>query len=250
MVLCHAGFVDSGMWDGQWEEFGRFFHVVRFDMRDYGKSGRAHGPVARRKDLEGLLDQLGIQRAVLTGCSMGGTTVLDFALEHPERAAALVLVSAVPGGFEMRGEPPADLLAMFAAMQQGDLAQVSELQLRLWVDGPFRQPEQVDPAVRQRAAEMNRIPVEHGTFGLDTQPVDPLDPPAVTRLNQIRVPTLIVAGALDDPELLRAAEVMEQGIPEAKKVIIAGAAHVPNMEKPAEFNREVLGFLADAGLRA
>jgi pimeloyl-ACP methyl ester carboxylesterase len=250
LVLCHAGFVDSGMWDGQWQEFGQVFHAVRFDMRGYGQSGPAHGPVARRKDLEGLLDQLGLQRAVLIGCSMGGTTVLDFALEHPERAAALVLVSAVPGGFEMQGEPPADLLAMFAAMQQGDLAQVSELQLRLWIDGPFRQPEQVDRAVRQRAAEMNRIPVEHGTFGIDIQPLAPLDPPAVTRLNEIHVPTLIVAGALDNSELLRAAEVMEQGIPQAKKVIIAGAAHVPNMEKPAEFNRAVLDFLTDAGLCA
>jgi pimeloyl-ACP methyl ester carboxylesterase len=250
MVLCHAGFVDSGMWDGQWEQFSQFFHVVRFDMRGYGKSGRAQGPLARRKDLEALLDQLGIQRAVLIGCSLGGATVLDFALEHPERAAALVLVSAVPGGFEMQGAPPADLLAMFAAMQQGDLPQVAELQLRLWIDGPFRKPEQVDPAVRQQAAEMNRIPVEYGTFGLDIQPVDPLDPPAITQLHQVRVPTLIVAGALDDPELLRAAGVMAQGIPAAKKVIIAGAAHVPNMEKPAEFNRELLGFLAAAGLRA
>jgi 2-hydroxy-6-oxonona-2,4-dienedioate hydrolase len=250
LVLCHAGFVDSGMWDRQWEEFSRFFQVIRFDMRDYGKSDRVEGPVSRRRDLEGLLDRLGIQRAVLVGCSMGGTIVLDFALEHPERVDGLVLVSAGPSGFEMQGEPPPNLLAMFAAMQQGDLERVSELQLRLWVDGPFRQPEQVDPQVRQRAAEMNRIPVEHGTFMLDTQPVDPLDPPAATRLNQVRVPTLIVAGALDHPELLRAADMMEKGIPGTKKVIISGAAHVPNMEKPAEFNREVLSFLKDAGLRA
>jgi pimeloyl-ACP methyl ester carboxylesterase len=250
LVLCHAGFVDSGMWDSQWEASGEFFRVIRFDMRDYGKSDRAQGPVSRRKDLEGLLDQLEIQRAVLIGCSLGGTVVLDFALEHPERVAALVLVSAVPSGFEMQGAPPPDLLAMFAAIQQGDLAQVSELQLRLWVDGSFRQPEQVDPEVRQRAAEMNRIPVEHGTFMLDTQPVDPLDPPAAIRLNEVRVPTLIVAGALDHPELLRAADMMEEGIQEARKVVIAGAAHVPNMEKPAEFNREVLSFLKDAGLRA
>ncbi len=248
LVLCHAGFVDSGMWDSQWDEFGECCHVVRFDMRDYGKSDRAQGPVSRRKDLEGLLDQLGIQHAVLAGCSMGGTIALDFALEHPERVEGLVLVSADPSGFEMQGDPPADLLAMIAAMQQGDLKQVSELQLRLWVDGPFRQPEQVDPQVRQRAAKMNRTPVEHGTFRIDTQPVDPLDPPAVRRLNQIRVPTLIVAGALDHPELLRAADVMEKGIPGARKVVIAGAAHVPNMEKPAEFNREVLSFLKDAGL--
>ncbi len=238
------------MWDGQWEEFSRFFRVVRFDMRDYGKSDRAQGPLSRRKDLEGLLDQLGIRRAVLVGCSMGGTIVLDFALEHPERVEGLVLVSADPGGFEMQGDPPPNLLAMIAAMHQGDLEQVSELQLRLWIDGPFRQPEQVDPQVRQRAAVMNRIPVEHGTFRIDTQPFDLLDPPAVTRLNQLRVPTLLVAGALDHPELLRAADLMEQGIPGARKVIIGGAGHVPNMEKPAEFNREVLGFLTEAGLSA
>ncbi|MGE5602380.1 MAG: alpha/beta fold hydrolase [Nitrososphaerales archaeon] len=250
LVLCHAGFVDSGMWDGQWEEFSGFFRVIRFDMRDYGKSDRAQGPVSRRKDLEGLLDQLGIPRAVLVGCSMGGTVVLDFALAAPDRVEGLVLVSAGPSGFEMQGDPPPNLLAMIAAMQHGALAQVSELQLRLWVDGPFRQPEQVDPQVRQRAAEMNRIPVEHGTFRIETQPVDPLDPPAVARLNEIHVPTLIVAGALDHPEILRAAAVMEQGIPGARKVIIAGAAHVPNMEKPAEFNREVLSFLKDAGLCA
>jgi pimeloyl-ACP methyl ester carboxylesterase len=133
---------------------------------------------------------------------------------------------------------------MIAALQQGDLKQASELQLRLWVDGPFRQPEQVDPQVRQRAAEMNWIPVEHGTFGkVDAHPIDPLDPPAVSRLDEVHVPTLIVAGALDHPELLRAADVMEKGIPGARKVIIAGAAHVPNMERPAEFNREVLSFL-------
>jgi pimeloyl-ACP methyl ester carboxylesterase len=251
LILCHAGFVDSGMWDDQMDAFSQFFRVVRFDMRDYGKSDLAEGPVSRRKDLEGLLDRLGIQRGLLLGCSMGGTLALDFALEHPQRVAGLILVSADPSGFEFQGDPPPTLLAMISAMQQGDLEQVSELQLRLWVDGPFRQPDQVDPEVRQRAAEMNRIPVEHGTWGkVDTHPVDPLDPPAVRRLDQIRVPTLIVVGALDDPELLRAAGVMEKGIPAAKKVIIPGAAHVPNMERPAEFNREVLSFLQAAGFSA
>ncbi len=69
---------------------------------------------------------------------MGGTIVLDFALEHSEMVEGLVLVSADPSGFEMRGDPPPNLLAMIAAMQQGDLERASELQLRLWVGGPFR----------------------------------------------------------------------------------------------------------------
>ncbi|HEX9115228.1 MAG TPA: alpha/beta hydrolase [Anaerolineae bacterium] len=246
LVLCHAGFVDSGMWDDQWEEYARFFHVVRYDMRGYGRSGEALGPMSRRTELESLIDQLAIQHAVLVGCSMGGATVLDLALEHPEKAEALVLVSTVPGGFEFQGPPPPDLIDMFAAMRQGDLGRVSELQLRLWVDGRFRQPEQTDPQVRRRAAEMNRIPVERGTWArVDAQPLAPLDPPAVLRLDQIHVPTLIVDGALDDPEVLRAAGTMERGIPGARKLVIPDAAHVPNMERPAEFNQAVLSFLRE-----
>ncbi len=244
LVLCHAGFVGSRMWDDQWEEFARHFRVVRFDLCGYGKSPLPDRPTARRRELEALVDQLGIRRALLLGCSLGGTIALDFALEHPDRVDGLILVSAVPSGFEMRGEPPRDLVDMFSAGKQGDLKRVSELQVRLWVDGPFRRPEQVDPQVRRRAAEMNRIPVEHGTWGkVDMKPIDPLDPPAVRRLDEIHAPALIIAGALDDPELLRAADVMSAGIPGAQKVILPDAAHLPNMERSAEFSRAVFSFV-------
>src|SRR5690606_15491911 len=116
---------------------------------------------------------------------MGGATAIDFTLEHPEMVMSLIAVSAVPDGFEMRGEPPPDLMEMIGAMQQGDLKRASELQIRIWVDGMFRQPEQVDPNVRQRAAEMNWIPVSSGTMALDMQPVNPLTPPAIERLSAI-----------------------------------------------------------------
>lgn len=245
LVLAHAGFVDSRMWDDQWDAFAQHYRVIRYDMQGYGKSDPARGPISRWHELLEVLQQLGVERAALLGCSMSGTTVIDFTLEHPEMVSALIAVSADPSGFEMQGAPPPNLLEMIAAMQQGDLKRASELQIRLWVDGMFRQPEQVNPSVRQRAAEMNWIPVQNGTWVVaDTQPVNPLDPPAVGRLSEIRVPTLIMAGALDHPELLRAADVMASAIKGARKIILPDAAHVPNMEKPAEFNRAVLDFLA------
>ena len=78
---------------------------------------------------------------------------------------------------------------MFPAAKQGDAARVSELQMRLWIDGPTRQPDQVNPDVRQRAAAMNRIPVERNTFFVaDLQPFEPLTPPAIDRLDTITIP--------------------------------------------------------------
>jgi pimeloyl-ACP methyl ester carboxylesterase len=245
LVLIHAGFVDSGMWDAQWDEFAQHYQVIRFDMRGYGKSDPARAPVSRRRDLFRLLEQFGVDRAHLLGCSMGGEMIIDFTLEHPEMVSSLITVSATPSGFELQGEPPRYLFEMMDAAQKGDVDRASELQIRIWVDGMYREPDQVDPHVRQHAAAMNRIPVRNGTFAIaDMQPLDPLAPPAVKRLNEIRVPTLVIAGALDHPEILRAADVIKEQIPNAaKKVVIPDTAHVPNIEKPAEFNRLVLEFL-------
>ncbi len=192
-----------------------------------------------------MLDQVGVDRAILVGCSLGGDTILDFVLEHPDRVSGLVVVSAVPGGFQFEGEAPEPLVQMYSAVEQGDLALASELQMRIWIDGPFRQPAQVDPLVRRRAAEMSRTALAKETWGLaSAPPPDPLDPPAMRRLGEIHTPALIVVGELDNPEILRAAEVMVGAIPGAQKIVLPGCAHLPNMEKPAEFNQVVLSFLS------
>ena len=244
LVLIHAGIVDSRMWDDQWDAFTERYRVIRFDQRGFGKSDPAQGPVSRRADLLRLLDELEMERAAFLGISMGGEVAIDVALEHPERVSALIVASATPSGFEMQGEPPRYLLEMMEAAQQGDLERAVDLQVRISVDGPSREPEQVNPSVRQRAAEMNRMPMQHGTsFIADGQPLNPLDPPAATRLKEIRVPTLIIAGELDDPEILRAADVMAREIKGAQKVIIPDGAHLQNMENPQIFNEAVLRFL-------
>ena len=71
----------------------------------------------------------------------------------------------------------------------------------------------------------------------------PLEPPAINRLAEVRVPTLIVVGDEDVPQVIEAAGILEQGIAGAQKVVVAGTAHHPHMEKPEEFNRVVLDFL-------
>jgi pimeloyl-ACP methyl ester carboxylesterase len=245
LVLSHAAFLDSRMWDEQWAAFAGQYQVVRYDMRGYGKSDPVRGPRTRRHDLVRLLQHLNITRAHLLGCSMGGEIVLDLALEYPTLAASLIVVNGTPSGFELQGEPPPMLQEMIAAMQQGDIDRASELQLRIWVDGPHRQPEAVDPQVRQRASVMNRLFVANGTWAMaDLQPFNPLDPPAVSRFDEIDAPTLIISGPLDYAETLRAADMMTANLPNAKRVLIPGTAHVPNMEQPALFNQIVLAFLA------
>jgi pimeloyl-ACP methyl ester carboxylesterase len=247
LVFLHAVPFDSRMWKAQWDDFRQRYKVIRYDLLGFGMSDPLNRPVSRRQELYRVLEETGVNRVVLVGSSLSGETILDVALERPELVSGLIVVSAVPGGFEMQGEPPKELLDMMAAFEQGDLELTSELQLRIWIDGPFRQQEQVDHLVRQRAAEMTRNTLTKGawTFSFAPDPA-PLDPPAAQRLDQINAPALIVAGRLDNPELLRAAGVMASQIPDAKQVIIPDAAHLLNMEKPAELNQAVDDFLSDS----
>ncbi|MFN8441329.1 MAG: alpha/beta fold hydrolase [Caldilineaceae bacterium] len=244
LVLSHAAFLDGRMWDSQWDAFTQHYRVVRYDMMGFGRSEVATGQRSRRADLLRLLDHLQIERAHLLGCSMGGEIVIDLALEHPERVESIIVVNGVPNGFEMQGEPPPHFMEMIAASQAGDVDLTSELQLRIWFDGPYRTTDQVDAqAARQYASTMNRIFVVNGTFAVDMQPLNPLTPPAIERLNEIHIPVLIINGALDHAEVLRGAELMLAKIPQAQQVIIPNTAHVPNMEEAEIFNKSVLDFL-------
>ena len=107
-----------------------------------------------------------------------------------------------------------------------------------------REPEQVDFMLRRKALEMNRIPVSQSTFFIaDTQPINPLNPPAITRLELVKCPTLVVAGSFDHPEVLRAADEMVNRIPNARKTMIASTGHVPSYEQPGTFVKLLLDFL-------
>ncbi len=246
LVLSHAAFLDSRMFDALWGTLAEHFRVIRYDMRGFGQSSPVKGPVCRRDELDQLLNTLDVTQAHLVGCSNGGQISLDLALEQPQRVASLILVDSTPSGFELQGVPPRHMFEMFEAMQRGEVERGNELQIRIWLDGEYREPAQVDPALRQRALAMNRIPVERNTFLMaDAQPVNPLDPPAITRLETVNCPTLIVAGSLDHPEVLRAADEMAARIPDARKAIIEGTGHVPGYEQPATFAALLLDFLKD-----
>ena len=145
------------------------------------------------------------------------------------------------GGFEFDEEPPEEWGELVAADEAGDLERVSELEVRMWVDGPRRGPDAVDPAVRDLVREMNLIALQNEAMQLGEE-LEP-QPPAATRLSQVQAPTLVLVGEVDRARPLAAADLLERELPDARKTVMTGTAHVPNMERPEEFSRLVLDFL-------
>jgi pimeloyl-ACP methyl ester carboxylesterase len=246
LVLVHAGIADRRMWDDQFPVFARHFRVLRYDMRGFGNSAMAPGSFSHRRDLHRLLRFLGIEKAGFLGASMGGATVIDFALEHPEMIDSLVLVCSALSGYPYRGEPSKMVQALIAARKAGDFLKAAELQVCIWVDGPARTAEQVDSRVRERVHQMSYDSLSsQGGFLRQTGFVaeQGLKPSAARRLGGIAAPALVIIGEQDEETNVLIADNLAANIRGARKVMIRDTAHFPNMEKPAEFNRVVLSFL-------
>jgi pimeloyl-ACP methyl ester carboxylesterase len=243
LVLIHAGIADLRMWDDQMVDFSRHFTVIRYDVRGWGQTPFPSGEASNHEDLRALLAHLGHDRAHVLGCSNGGRIALDFTLAYPEMVDRLVLVGTAVGGYEWTDPETAALdQAMEQAYLDGDISRAVELDAQLWVDGLYRRPDQVNLEVRRRAVELLEdlyaLPDGESTH-------QPLDPPALGRLAEIRSPTLVLAGDLDTPDVLRIASILEEGIAGAQRATFQGAAHLPNMEQPEAFNRVVLNFLEE-----
>jgi pimeloyl-ACP methyl ester carboxylesterase len=243
-VMVHAGICDRRMWDPQFEHFARQYRVIRYDMRGFGQSTIPPGPTSLRGDLYSLLRYLGVQTAYVMGCSIGGGAAIDFALEHPEMVDALIPVCAGFGGFqgEFEDEYAEIWQQVEAAEKAGDLDLVNKLELSVWVSGHGRTADQVAPDMYQKVWDMNGNNLARGKE-MEQAEFQRLDPPAGARLGEIRLPTLIVEGELDEHVTLLMGDALAAGIKGSRLVTVPGVAHLPNMEKPDEFNHLVEDFL-------
>jgi 3-oxoadipate enol-lactonase len=242
LVLIHAEIADSRMWDVQFRTFAQDYFVVRYDMRGYGRSKIVRGDFSYYEDLAGIMDSLNIESASLIGASLGGATAIDFALAHPDRVDALVTAAASVSGHAWSNLALQKWGAIDEALEEDRKDRALELELRMWVDGPTRRPDQVDAAVREKVREM-LAPTYDLPPGIAREVR--LDPPAAGRLAEISAPTLALVGDSDMPDMMTIADNIEAQVKGARKVVISGAAHMINMERPRKFNQAVRQFLED-----
>jgi 3-oxoadipate enol-lactonase len=225
------------------EAFSERYQVVRYDLRGFGDSPLPGRPFSNVTDLSTVFAHFGLERAALVGNSFGGKVALEFALTYPERVSALVLVAPGLGGHEDSPAGRAFDEEEDALLDAGRIDDAVELNLRTWL-GP------VDAPTRERVGAMQRRALEVivAAFGREPPPaVEWLeDPPAADRLGSLRVPTLVVIGSEDVADMRAIADRIAAEVPGARKVVLEGVKHLPGVERPDEFNRLVLEFLASA----
>ena len=245
LLLIHAGVANLRMRDEQVPIFAEQHRVIRYDTRGFGRTTTEDVPYSNRRDIRQLLDHLGVERAAVLGISRGGSIATDFTLEFPERVWGLILVAAGLGG--LKTDPAPEMAALWdeeeRLYERKEWEKLVDLEVGLWGDGPGQPEGRMAAGPRQRLREMG---LQNYRAEQPEGAPQVLDPPAAGRLGEIRVPTLVMWGDLDEPGVLAAGERLSSEIAGARRHVFQGVAHMVNMERPQEFNQLVLEFLAEA----
>lgn len=248
ILLIHSAVVNRRSWNGvvpRLVEAG--YRVIRYDMRGFGESTTEDLEYRPNADAAAVLDHFGVKRAAVGGNSMGGAFALDSVIEMPERFVAYAWIGAGIGGFDRDVLPTEDAVfqAESNAEDAGDWDLAAELDTRIWFDGWVNgenaPADRTDPATRASMKAMDRELLEPGRiFGTFKRP----DPPAIQRLEEVAVPTLVVIGELDTSGTRAAAEVMAERVAGARIERLPNVAHIIGMEEPDRLAELIVEHLA------
>jgi len=249
LLLIPAGIATLRMWDTQIEALAAEHFVVRYDPRGFGATHHdASVPFSNHADALAVLDHLGVERATLIGASRGGRIALDVALDAPGRVAGVVTVAAGPSGFpdlQLTEEEHRRVDELDGLDPAVDARRLVRLETTLWAAGPLRLEDDLDPGFVRRAHELNEPNVAHAA---DDGTMLPMDPPAFGRLGDIRSPALVLVGEYDLSTTLAQYEHLLEALPDATGYTFRDAAHLPNVERPAEFTHVLVDWLGERGL--
>lgn len=228
ILFIHGFTLDRRMWRPQVEELSSRFRVVTYDVRGFGSSPAPNGPYRHCDDAAALLDELGIERAVVVGHSVGAHQALELALEHPHRVAGLVSI-CMSG---LAGVPfPQHVQDTFAAVRRAAREDDLDEAKRLWLrSGWF---EDASPEALAMVRDYS------GWHWTNDNPVRPVTPPAAERLADVKVPALVISGARDLPYNTTIAGVLASRLPNASALRLERAGHLANLDEPAAVNAAI-----------
>jgi 3-oxoadipate enol-lactonase len=247
LVVCLHGIGGHRQhWDDQLAAFAPHFTAAAWDARGYGASEDYEGPLRFADfsaDLLRVLERFGAARAHLVGLSLGGRIARDFCLRHPDRVATLVLANTNAGFDTLTPEE----VEAFIRARRGPLeAGRTPADLAPALARGLIAPDAVPGAYERLVASMAALRKDSYLKTIEASTREDRG----ARLEDIRVPTLVVTSDQDRLYTPALAEAMARRIPGARLALIEGAGHLSNLEQPARFNAAVLPFLLEHRVRA
>ena len=253
LLLIHGLAANAGFWRYNIPELAEHYRVIAVDLPGYGRSQKDNDYPYDMSFFAGtmvkLMDELGLRQVVPVGHSMGGQIALTMALQHPDRVSKLVLLS--PAGVEPFEPGEGAWLGNVLTMK--GINEGSEESIRRNLASNFYNwSDRLEWMVEERARQAKSEDMQWFSHAVVQSVHGMLDEPTTALLPNVKQPAVIIFGRYDglipNPYLHpgRTRPVFENGaaaMPNAQLVEIDDAGHILQIEKPAEVNRAILGFV-------
>jgi pimeloyl-ACP methyl ester carboxylesterase len=243
LLLTGLGSNRLGWWN-QLDVFGREYRTLAIDHRDTGDSDpytQSYTAADMADDAAGLLDALGIGRAHIVGISLGGQVAQQLARRHPQHVDHLVLTSTSAGG--AAHIPPGQEMLNMLARPSWEL-EPGERRRRTYTAIAAPGFAQAHPEVMDHIAELGRLRVMSPESYTRQLMAAVTAPDISDEIGQITMPTLVIHGDADPLIPVANGRYLAEHIPGAQLILYPGVGHVPILEVPEQYNRDVLAFLA------
>ena len=241
LLFLHAFPLNRSMWSGEMMALlpeGQF-RLVALDWRGFGESDTTTGISTMEQfadDVAALMDELGMQSAILCGLSMGGYVAFAFLRKYPQRVKGLILADTRPGADTDEAKATREQVARLAETQGASA--VADLQMPKMLSEETRQHRaEVEMLVRRmiEAAPAEGIAAAARGMALRSNSSD--------LLASITCPTLVIVGEHDVVTPPAVARDYAARIPHAQCILIPSAGHLSNLEQPEAFHQAINGFL-------
>jgi pimeloyl-ACP methyl ester carboxylesterase len=234
VILAHGFLMDRSMFDPQVAALAATHRVITWDERGFGDTEYDGEPFTywdSALDCLGLLDHLGIDRAVVGGMSQGGFVSLRVALTAPERVRGLILIDT------QAGQEDPDVLPLYQGMLDDWVANGPSDDLVATVAAIILGDEAINASY---IAKWKARPKEGmGQPGVTLMTRDTVE----GRLGEITAPALVIHGTADAAISMDKAEALVAGLPTAELVVVEGGTHAANMTHPEVANAAIARFL-------
>jgi len=244
IVFLHSSLLTSEMWNSQMDYFSKEYKVIAFDFCGHGKSDLPKGIYSDYEDLKTILDKNNINKAIIAGCSYGGSVALDFVLKYPEYVKILILITPAINGYKYPLKLTFESVKNFRNVRKFGIEKAAEK----FIDNKYW--NYFIPKEKSYKEEFKNIFIGNRKFyNAKYTRKEIVKPVAIKRLSEIKNNVLLITGENDSKFNKKAVKILSKNIKGIKIYEIENCGHLPNIEKREEINNVIEEYIKNIGIK-